>query len=169
MRKIFFNKYGFSFLEVMIVVAIFVIILSSVATLTSDKTVREDLDAQAQAVVDILNRAHNYAMTAYYGDHWGVKVLNNNSDCDETSSDCVIIFKGRNYDSRNNIYDEKLLLNTSVFIDEDQNNEFYFEKISGWLSTSTGHLVEQALILQTSLGTQKIVTSTPTGLVYYGD
>ena len=169
MRKIFFNKYGFSFLEVMIVVAIFVIILSSVATLTGDKTVREDLDAQAQAVVDILNRAHNYAMTAYYGDHWGVKIFDNSSDCDEISSDCVIIFKGRNYESRNNIYDEKLLLNTSVFIDEDQNNEFYFEKISGWLSTSTGHLVEQALVLQTTLGTQKIVTSTPTGLVYYGD
>lgn len=169
MQKIFFNKYGFSFLEVMIVVAIFVIILSSVATLTGDKTVREDLDAQAQAIVDILNRAHNYAMTAYYGDHWGVKVLNNHSDCDEVSSDCVIIFKGRNYDSRNTIYDEKLLLNTSVFIDANQVNEFYFEKISGWLSTSTGHLVEQALVLQTTLGTQKIVTSTPTGLVYYGD
>lgn len=169
MHKLFLNKFGFSLLEVMIVVAIFVIILSSVATLTSDKTVREDLTAQSQAVVDIFSRAHNYAMTAYYGDHWGVKILNNHADCDEANSDCVIIFKGKTYDHRNAVYDEKLVLNTSVFIDEEQNNEFYFEKISGWLSTSTGHLVEQALVLQTTLGTQKIVTSTPTGLVYYGD
>lgn len=168
MHKLFLNKFGFSLLEVMIVVAIFVIILSSVATLTSDKTVREDLTAQSQAVVDIFSRAHNYAMTAYYGDHWGVKILNNHADCDEANSDCVIIFKGKTYDHRNAVYDEKLVLNTSVFIDEEQANEFYFEKISGWLATTTGALVPQTLFLQTNLGTTQSILVSQTGLIYAG-
>lgn len=160
---------GFSLLEVMVVIAIFIILFSSVATLTSDKTIREDLDAQAQATVDILSRAHSYAITSYYGDHWGIKFLNNSADCDVTEIDCIILFKGTIYATRNDSYDQKLLFNTGVYFDAQENDEFYFEKVSGWLSTSTGELLSQTLILQTNLGSQKIVTSTATGLIYYGD
>lgn len=165
------KQLGFSLLEMIVVVAIFVIILSSVVGLTSDKTVREDLSAQAQAVVDQISRAHNYAVNGYYGDNWGIKILDDNTDCysDGSSGDCLVIFKGKEYDTRISSYDEKLLLNTSVYIDSDQVNEFYFKRLSGWLATTTGALAEQALILQTNLGSQKIVTTTPTGLVYYGD
>jgi prepilin-type N-terminal cleavage/methylation domain-containing protein len=160
---------GFSLLEVMVVIAIFIILFSSVATLTSDKTIREDLDAQAQATVDILSRAHSYAVTSYYGDHWGIKLLNNSADCDVTEIDCIILFKGTSYDTRNDEYDQKLLFNTGVYFDEQVNNEFYFQKSSGWLFDDGSPLAEKALILQTNLGSQKIVTSTPAGLIYYGD
>ncbi|MCB9802546.1 type II secretion system protein [Candidatus Nomurabacteria bacterium] len=171
MRFFLKNNKGFSLLEMILVVAIFVIILSSVVGLLGDKTVREDLSAKAQEVVNIISRAHDYAVNSYYGDNWGVKILDASTDCytDGSSGDCLIIFKGKSYDSRSSDYDEKVLLDTSVFIDSDQTNEFYFQRISGWLSTTTGALAEQAIILQTNLGSQKIVTTTPTGLVYYGD
>ena len=166
-KKILTN--GFSLLEVMVVIAIFIILFSSVATLTSDKTIREDLDAQAQATVDILSRAHGYAVASYYGDHWSIKLLNNSADCDVTEIDCIILFKGTDYNKRNEAYDQKLLFNTGVYFDAPVNDEFYFQKSSGWLFDDGSPLAEQALILQTNLGSQKIVTTTPTGLIYYGD
>lgn len=80
----------------MLVAVIFIVILSSVVALSGDKTPREDLQAQSQAAVDIISRAHNYAVTGYWGDNWGVKVLNASADCvDSGTGDCIIIYRGR--------------------------------------------------------------------------
>ncbi len=159
---------GFTLVEILVVVTIFVVLISSSSALVSDNTVREDLDANAKQAIDFLNRAHNYAVNAYYGDDWGVKTLNDNTDCYSGSKvgDCLILYKGKTYATRNNTYDEILLFDSSVYLDANQVNEFYFERISGWLSTTTGELTEQALVLTSNIGTQTIVSTTPVGLVY---
>lgn len=166
-KKLKFNT-GFTLVEVLVVVTIFVVLISSSSALVSDNTVREDLEVNSKQVIDFLNRAHNYAVNAYYGDDWGVKTLNDNTDCYSGAQvgDCLILYKGQTYASRNNIYDEILLFDGSVYIDANQVNEFYFERISGWLSTTTGELSEQALLLNSNIGTQATVSTTPVGLVY---
>jgi len=159
---------GFTLIEMLVVVTIFVLLISSSSVLVSDNTVREDLGANAKQAIDFLNRAHNYAVNAYYGDDWGVKTLNNNTDCysGTQAGDCLILYKGQAYPSRNSAYDEILLFDGGVYLDADQANEFYFERISGWLSTTTGELSEQALVLTSNIGTQATVSTTPVALVY---
>ncbi len=159
---------GFTLIEMLVVVTIFVLLISSSAVLVSDNTVREDLSANSKQVIDFLNRAHNYAVNAYYGDDWGVKTLNDHTDCysGAEAGDCLVLYKGQSYASRNNLYDEILLFDGSVYLDAAQANEFYFERISGWLSTTTGELSEQTLVLTSNIGTQATVSTTPVGLVY---
>ncbi len=166
-KKLKFNS-GFTLVEILVVVTIFIVLISSSSALVSDNTVREDLDANAKQAIDFLNRAHNYASNAYYGDDWGVKTLNDNTDCynGAQAGDCLILYKGKTYATRNNAYDEILLFDSSVYIDANQVNEFYFERISGWLSTTTGELAEQALVLTSNIGTQTTVSTTPVGLIY---
>lgn len=155
-------------MEVLVVVTIFVVLISSSSALVSDNTVREDLSANSKQAIDFLNRAHNYAVNAYYGDDWGVKTLNDHTDCysGTQAGDCLILYKGQTYASRNSAYDEILLFDAGVYLDATQVNEFYFERISGWLSTTTGELSEQALVLTSNIGTQSTVSTTPVGLVY---
>lgn len=159
---------GFTLVEILVVVTIFVVLISSASALVGDNSIKKDLDVNSKKVIDFLYRAHNYAVNAYYGDDWGIKTLNDSTDCYNglKSGDCLILYKGKLYDTRNTNYDEILLFDGSVYLEADQTNEFYFERISGWLSTSTGELSEQALILKSNLGLQTTVSTTPVGLVY---
>jgi len=94
--------------------------------------------------------------------------LNDNTDCysGTQAGDCLILYKGQAYPSRNSAYDEILLFDGGVYLDSTQVNEFYFERISGWLSTTTGELTEQALVLTSNIGTQTTVSTTPVALIY---
>lgn len=161
---------GFTLVEIMTVVVVFAVILSSVVALTTDKTPREDLESKARQVVDIISRAHNYAMSGYHGDAWGVKIFYHNAtNCGTPGTGaCVIIFKGMSYASRNSAYDEKVVFNTGAYLDPSQDNEYYFKKGSGWLASTTV-ISDQALIIRNNFDAQKTVTTTLTGLVYFGN
>ena len=155
---------GFTLIEVVLVVAVFLILISSASSVVMNKTSKEDLNAKAKEVVNIINRAHDYAVSGYMGDEWGIKVLDSDSDCQD-SGDCIVLFRGNSYSGRaNKGYDESVELTTGVYIEPDQENEFYFNKVSGWLSTS-----EQGILLKSNYGVEKTVTTTEVGLVYYGD
>ncbi len=154
---------GFTLVEVVLVVAVFLILISSASSLVINKTSKEDLNAKVKEVVNIINRAHDYAVSGYMGDKWGIKILDADSDCQD-SGDCIILFKGDSYSSRNDGFDESVELTTGVYIESDQENEFYFNKVSGWLSTS-----EQGILLKSNYGVEKIVTTTEAGVIYYGD
>lgn len=163
------NNQGFSLVEIMIVVVVFLVILSSVIALTTDKTPREDLDAKAREAVDIISRAHNYALTGYQADNWGIKVLDTSPDCVLTGTgDCLILYKGKSYVDRNSVYDEIMHFDSGAYIEWDQINEFYFKKSSGWMASSTS-ITDQVIIIKNNFDSQKIVTSTLSGLVYFGD
>ena len=170
-KKIFFEQDGFSLVEVLLVVAISAIVLSSVGSLVATRTAQEDLNAKAQEVVDIIARARNYSVTGYRRDVWGIRINNDSSDCQD-SADCVILHKGMFYASRDTAFDQSVSLGTGktgVYIDASEENEFYFSYIAGWLSTSTNRLAEQTITLSSNYGGQKTVSTTPMGVVYYGN
>lgn len=162
------NKLGFNLIEILVVVAIFIIILTSAVTLVNTTASREDLDAKSREVVEFIAQARNYSTTGYFGDVWGIKVLDNDSYC-EDSGDCIVLYKGKSFDFRNSSYDRilQLNLNSGVYIDSDQINEFYFDFKSGWLSTSTASsLEEQSIVLKSTFGEEKTIQIAPTGLPY---
>ncbi|RJQ35657.1 prepilin-type N-terminal cleavage/methylation domain-containing protein [Candidatus Parcubacteria bacterium] len=164
--KFFYNNSGFNLIEILIVVAVFVIILTSALTLVNTTASREDLDAKSQEIVEFISQARNYSVTGYLGDVWGIKILNNNSYCDD-SGDCLVLYKGKMFDYRDSSYDRVLQLNTGVYIGADEVNEFYFDFKSGWLSTSTAStLAEQTIKLNSNFGEEKTIQITPTGLAY---
>lgn len=161
---------GFTLLEVLLVIAIMLILLSSSASLLGSRTPEKSLDASARAVVEHISKARNYATSGYFGDAWGVKVLDNNSVCSD-SGDCVVVFKGKNYATRDSAYDSIFDLKNGISLASGQANEFYFSQVAGWLSTTTAgyEMTEQRVILVNTVSQQKIVSTTPAGLVYYGD
>lgn len=165
-----FSRAGFTLLEVLLVIAIMLILLSSSASLLGSRTQEKGLDASARAVVEHISKARNYAATGYFSDAWGVKILDNNSAC-FNSGDCVVVFKGKNYTTRDSVYDSIFDLKNGVSLSSNQQNEFYFSQVAGWLSTTTVayEMTEQRIILVNTVSQQKIVSTTPAGLVYYGD
>lgn len=163
---------GFTLVEVLLIVSIFIILLSSAVALSGSRLQKEDLNAKSREIVDIISRARNNSMTGYQGDVWGIKVLNDSADC-PGNADCIVMYKGTQYSERVSSYDQFVSLgistSTTAYIESDQSNEFYFSYLSGWLSTTTGALAEQGILLNSYTGNQKVVTTTPTGVVYFDD
>ncbi len=161
------SQSGFTLIEVMTVVVVMAVILSSVIGLTADKTPREDLEAKARQAVDTISRAHNYALNGYHGDDWGIRVLDGSADCVEPgTADCIILFKGRDYETRDSNYDEIMVFDTGAYLDSNQSNEYYFKQSSGWLASTTA-ISDQALIIKNDFNSFKTVTTTITGLIYF--
>lgn len=161
---------AFTLIEVLIVIAIMLILMSSGASLLGSRTQESALDASTKAIVDHISKARNYAATGYFSDAWGVKVLDNNASC-FNNGDCLVIFKGTSYASRDSAYDSIFDLKNGLSWAANQHNEFYFSKVAGWLSTTTlaYEMPEQGLTLVNTLGASQTVSTTPAGLVYYGD
>ncbi len=159
------NNFGFTAIEVIMVVAIFAIILSSAVVLTPQKTYTDALTAKTMAVVDLIDQAHNFAVSGYYDSQWGIIAFGNSSDCTGggNSEDCFILFKGSDYSSRDSSYDRILLLDNGTYFSEDDEDEFAFDKVSGY-SEST-----YSFIIRSNIGDTKTVYIKKTGLVYYTD
>lgn len=156
------NKLGFSLLEVLLMVTLFAIILSSTISLIGNKTAKEDINAKARQVVDFVSRAHDYSVNGYFQDVWGIKVLDNDAMC-EDNGDCIVLFKGRQYSSRNTNYDRTMNFDTGVYIESDQENEFYFSYMSGWLSSG----YNQAIVIKNAGSDEnKVIVIETTGLTY---
>lgn len=162
------NNKGITLIEVLLTISLFVVLLYSSVSLSATKTSREDLDGKAGAVVEIITQARDYAVAGFWGSPWGIEVLNNDSYCQD-SGDCIVLFKGTDFETRSQSYDRVLNLDSGVYLESTEINEFYFEFASGWLSTTTGALAEQSIVLKNNYGDQKIVSTTPAGVVYFGD
>lgn len=160
---------GFSLAEIVLVLAIFLIIAASSAALLGTTSSQGALKAKSKEVVSIISRARDNAVSGYLGDNWGIGVLDDNIYCDDagaTPADCVVLFKGNSFASRDTAHDKKVKLNNGVYIDPSEKNEFYFAYNSGWLASSTGNLAEQLIVLKSNDGSTKHVSTTPFGLVF---
>jgi uncharacterized protein (TIGR02145 family) len=157
---------GFSLIDVLLVVAILTIILASAVSIVPSRTSNEDLHAKSKQIVEFVAQARNYSMSGYFGDVWGIKVLDGDSVCQD-SGDCLVMFKGKGYSYRDSAYDRILEFDTGVYINSDQINEFHFSYKAGWLSTTTASsLSEQSIVLNTNLGTTKTIHISPTGMAH---
>lgn len=164
---------GFTLLEMLLVVTIFAVVLASSFSLSNSQLFEDDLQAKILEVSALVERARNNSVTGYRGDVWGIKVLNNNAIC-ESSGDCIVLFKGRRFSIRNSSYDAFVQFNqniTGVSLADNQENEFYFEYGSGWLSTTTPstlarqELDQQYITLNNNVGEEQSVLVSPTGAI----
>lgn len=160
-----FSLKGFTLVEILIVVSVLIIISASGVAIFSSRTTQASLDASSKEVIEIISQARNYAVTGYFGDAWGIRILDNSSACVD-SGDCVIMFKGESFVSRDIAYDRSVQLDRGVYIDASETNEFYFKPVAGWLSTTTGALAEQQLILKSNDGESKTISIAASGLAY---
>lgn len=159
---------GFTLVEILLVVTVFTIILASAISLTTRQVFDSDLSSKALAVADLIERARNSSATGYFADVWSIKVLDNDALCMD-SGDCILLFKGRGFSGRDTNYDRFVEFDpdiTGVYIDADQEKEFYFDYQSGWLATTTASSLEQQyIVLKNNFGEQKSVVVSPSGTV----
>lgn len=162
------EQLGFTLVEILLVVTVFTIILSSAISLTTRQVLENDLSSKALAVADLIEKARNNAATGYFGDVWSIKVLDNDAICAD-SGDCIVLFKGRAFSGRDANYDRFVEFDqdvTGVYINPDQENEFYFDYQSGWLSTTTASFLDQQqIVLNSNFGEQKSVVVSPSGTI----
>jgi uncharacterized protein (TIGR02145 family) len=161
------NGAGFTLIEVLLIVAIFAIILSSAISLTTTQIFESDLEAKSLEVASMIEKAQNHSVTGYRGDVWSIKVLDNDALCND-NGDCILLFKGRDFSGRDTSYDRFVQFDQSisgVYINADQANEFYFDYKSGWLATSTAsYLEQQHIVLSSNIGNQKSIVIQPSGV-----
>jgi len=157
---------GATLVEVLLIIAIFVIILSSAISLTTTQLFESDLDSKALEVSNLVETARSNSSTGYHGDVWSIKVLDSDPLC-LNSGDCVLLFKGNDFSGRDTAYDRFVQFDqdiSGVYVDSNQENEFYFDYKSGWLSTSTAtRLEQQNIVLKSNFGDQKSVIVYPSG------
>lgn len=158
---------GFSLVEVLVIIAVFVILISSATSLVSRRITNADLDGKTQEIMGLIDKARNYSVSGFKNDVWGIRVLDNNADC-TGSADCVIMFKGIDYASRDSSFDQEVSLGTGTtgsYLESSQENQFYFGVNSGWLTTSSDTaLSEQLIVIKNNTGDQRSIVINPTGV-----
>lgn len=159
------DKNGFTLVEVLLIVAVFVILLAGSVSMLNTRVDSQDITYKAKQVADLIAKAQNYSISGYRNDVWGIKVLDSNAACAD-NGDCIVMYKGSTYSNRDASFDQKLDLsgNTGVYLDANQVNEFYFEPSSGWLATTTGTSTNQWIVLKSNFGSQKSVLVDKTGV-----
>jgi len=164
-NTIYQNNYAFTVLEVVMVVAIFAILLSSATIITTQRTSLDALTAQSMAVVDLIDQAHNFSVSGYEGEVWSIRsVAANSTICTEDGKNggCFILFKGTNYGLRDPDYDRIVILDNGVYIERSFTG-LHFNKASGYTDS------DQEFLIESNIGKTKTVYLKKTGLVYYTD
>lgn len=115
----FQNARGFTLVEAMLVLAIFVILAGVSAPFFSQLMNRNDLTTVNQASISTLRRAQLLSQAIENDCSWGVKFLNGS----------IALFCGESYDTRQIQYDE--VLNFSPQIVFEDLTEVTFERFSG--------------------------------------
>lgn len=117
-------KKGVTLIEVIVVVAIFIIILLIYSPLESLK-ISNDLLVSVNAVVTSLKRAQVKSLSNENDSSWGIRVGDRK----------VTIFMGNNFANRNKSFDETFFIPANISV--SGNSEMYFSKFTGQPS-STG-------------------------------
>ena len=158
------NNLGFTAIEVVMVIAIFSIILSSVFTLTTKKTYTDALTAKSMEIVDLIDQARNFSVSGYYDDFWSIRTYGgpNSAICtaDAINGGCFVLFKGDDYNNRDSSYDRKVVLDGGTYIDRSFSG-LSFKKVSGYVDDNYDFSIK------TNLGPTKTVYVKKTGLIYY--
>lgn len=133
------KQFGFTIIEVLLVVAIITILTAIVAPLSRNSLIRNDLDNAAISLVQSHRRAKLRAQSGEADSAWGVQI----------SSGKVTIYKGNNYNSRDTQFDEIYYISSSLNI--VGLSDISYSKIKGTPS-QTGNIA----ITSTDGGTKNI-------------
>ncbi|MBN2087201.1 prepilin-type N-terminal cleavage/methylation domain-containing protein [Candidatus Peregrinibacteria bacterium] len=93
------SNQGFTLVELIVVIAIFVILFSTAVMVIGDTLNRHNLKNEGNQIVQTLREARTNAVAGRFNSKWGV-YLNTS-----TNPDSYILFKGNTYSSRDSDYD----------------------------------------------------------------
>ena len=106
--------------------------LSNIVGSANKQTYINDLES----VQTLIAKARAYAKANRLNDHWGIKeLIANATGCGTSASaNCFVLFKGKDYATRNSSYDEVIVFNSNLSRWDDTNNEneIYWQKVTGW-------------------------------------
>ncbi|MFW0862435.1 MAG: pilus assembly FimT family protein [Candidatus Komeilibacteria bacterium] len=148
----FNNKQGgFNLVQVLLVVAIFLVIASmSVPSLYQFQTGAQ-IDTVAAEISQNLRRAQSKAIVGYNNSNWGVYF----------TEDVYTIFSGNDYNTRDANEDEDYTYSSAIQLVNDFSDEILFTKITGTPSTAG------TITLSTTGNEQAIITINTLGVIEY--
>lgn len=111
-------KAGFSVIELVIVVTIFILFAGISQITFFDFQRKSNLEISANNVVEALRYAKSNAQQVQNDTKWGVKINGSN----------VIVFSGNSYDARNTAFDKEITLNGIL---TSGLSEIIFQKVTG--------------------------------------
>lgn len=134
MSKIRIDNQGFTLMEVILVLAMLVLLLSLGLPFYQRYQNRNDLDLATISVAQNLRRAQSLARAVDANSAWGVAV----------QSGKIILFQGSSYASRNTNYDE--VMNIPLSLIPSNITEIVFAKFTGLpLSSGTMTLTSETI------------------------
>jgi len=120
------TKQGFTFIELLVVVAIMVMISGLGLFISLDFYKTYALNSERDIVVSIFMKARNRAANNFNESGHGIYI----------NSDGYTVFQGSSYVSRNQTYDE--LIKRAYSVTSSGLQEIVFEQLTGNLTTSAG-------------------------------
>ena len=121
-------KLGFTFFELIIVVAIIGTLAALSMPFVSAFQTRNDLDVAANTLAQTTRRAQSLAMATDLDSQWGVKITNQD----------IVLFKGASYVARDPSYDEAYSISSNILV--STTTEVVFLKFSGTTAGGTINL-----------------------------
>lgn len=143
------NRQGFTFLEILLVVALVGILAGLSLPIYNIYKERNDIDVAVNTTAGALRRAQVLSQAVDGDTSWGVYIDTNN----------IIIFKGTNYAGRDTDFDEEYNLSRNFTV--SGLSEVVFAKFTG-LPQSTGDI-----ILTTNNNESRTITINSQGMLEY--
>ena len=143
------NQAGFTLLEVLLSVAIIALLTGMSLPVYESFARKNDLDITAQQLASTLRRAQTYARSGHRDSVWSVEV----------QSAAVTLFQGTSFASRNQAYDEKFTIPSSITT--AGLGEVQFAKLNATPNT-TG-----SITLTSSTNSTRTLTINAKGMVEY--
>jgi hypothetical protein len=89
-----------------------------------------------EAIQTLIVKARTYAKTNRFNDNWGIKVLySNTTGCNTTTAtNCFVLFKGKDYGTRDSSYDEVVTFSKDLIRYDKVNtdSEIYYQQVTGY-------------------------------------
>lgn len=150
------QKSGFSLIEVLLSVAIVSLLVFAAIPLIMPAYYRHQLSESVGRTQGFLRTAHRYAQAGYYDNAWGVFYET------DTVPNKIYIFRGSDFQQRDQSFDEIYSLNNSISIEGFPEEGIVFGRGTG---QTDGH---QIIFQSTVLDDRFIITIAHTGLVDSG-
>lgn len=116
------NRSGFTFIEIILVLAIIMVVGVTSAALSNAFFVRESLETAFEMLRSDMRKAQLYTMSGKNASMWGVALRDGD----------LVVFRGSGYDYRDDTYDERIALPRGVTLSGF--DEAVFEQESGRLA-----------------------------------
>jgi|GEM_PF-3726199 len=130
---------GFTLIEMIMVIVIFIVLFTGAVMTTSQlkgKNNKQFYNADTESIQALIAKAHTYARANRHNDNWGIKVLYANATgCGTTAgTNCFILFKGKDYATRDAEYDEIISFSSQLIRNEEVNteSELYYQQVTGF-------------------------------------